>query len=447
MGIEKIGVKIFSPVAEKFVQKFGARSILQTKQPIFHGINPTLTYAPSGKTFTLPRFCTQEMKQARQMNKIAIHQAKAGDVVKTYPKATAQDLKRLTSQTIEDSYSRVEWTNPKDGKVYNLLKQGETEDGKVIVRILENEGAFIKDAELTPKKIIMIDHFGLPETSFNCLSREQQLSHGDQVRIYAMRNNPFAKYTFVNIGSFNRGKSIVPEFTSQLHPNELRGNYDYVSLSCGEDIPITQQYMLPETREIRKKTQELFTSIPSKNTRVLVAASNSGKEYKNVYLAGQVEGVGSLTSKGKISNFSSSRNSCYTQHYEQGEFKSHWIKDEQGQIIGENITGLSGCDVKFNFRKLSRSEFAKFEQLKKELQKIDDLYQKNRWEDDFEYINKLYKQKSDLECEIYTLTKGTVYRNYGLYGEPKTQNISGTSFSTPIRTAKLALNDMMEGII
>ena len=137
MGLEKVGIKIFSPVVKNFVQKTGVKSVLQTKAPIFHGINPTLTYVPSGKTFALPRFCTEEMKQARQMNKIAIRQAKAGEIVRTYPKATPQDLKRLTSETIEDSYSRVEWTNPNDGKVYNLLKQGETKDGKVIVRILD----------------------------------------------------------------------------------------------------------------------------------------------------------------------------------------------------------------------------------------------------------------------------------------------------------------------
>ena len=106
-----------------------SRSLLSKPTSIFHGINPTLTYPPTNKTFALPRFCTAEMKQAREMNKIASRQIKS-PITSNFSKATAEDLRRLTSTSIEDSYSRVQWTNPKDGKIYNLLKQGETEDGK-----------------------------------------------------------------------------------------------------------------------------------------------------------------------------------------------------------------------------------------------------------------------------------------------------------------------------
>lgn len=76
------------------------------------------------------------MKQAREMNKIASRQIKS-PITSNFSKATAEDLRRLTSTSIEDSYSRVQWTNPKDGKIYNLLKQGEREDGKILVRILD----------------------------------------------------------------------------------------------------------------------------------------------------------------------------------------------------------------------------------------------------------------------------------------------------------------------
>lgn len=60
MGLEKVRIKIFSPVVEKWVQKADVKTILRTQKPIFYGINPILTYTQSGKSFALPRFCTQE---------------------------------------------------------------------------------------------------------------------------------------------------------------------------------------------------------------------------------------------------------------------------------------------------------------------------------------------------------------------------------------------------
>ncbi len=59
----KFGKSLHSYTAS-YVKACGKRSILETKPTVFHGINPTMTYAPSGKSFALPRFCTQEMKQA-----------------------------------------------------------------------------------------------------------------------------------------------------------------------------------------------------------------------------------------------------------------------------------------------------------------------------------------------------------------------------------------------
>ena len=126
----------------RYAKACGKRSILETKPSIFHGINPTISYPSSGKVYELPRFCTQEMQQARKLNQIAIKQAKQ-PISTTFSKATADDLRRLTSETFEDSFSRVRWTNPRDGKVYYLLKQSETGDGNILVRILDHEGAFI----------------------------------------------------------------------------------------------------------------------------------------------------------------------------------------------------------------------------------------------------------------------------------------------------------------
>ena len=183
MGNNNMGLSIQKCV-KLFVGKGG--SVLRPKVQKFHGINPVLTYSKTGKSFELPRFCTEEMKTALNMNKNVIRQVKK-PLVRNYSAATPEDLKRLTSTSIEDSFSRVEWVNPKDGKVYNILKQGETNSGNVSVRILDENGGFIKDAELTPKVI------GIPDNYSDVVS-SLGLSHGVMVTTFARRNNPFAKY-------------------------------------------------------------------------------------------------------------------------------------------------------------------------------------------------------------------------------------------------------------
>ena len=80
----------------------------------------------------LPRFSSPEMVMARTLNKIAIKGTRAPKTF-TFSKATPQDLKRLTSNTIADSYSRVTWTNPKDGKIYHILKESELTNGNIAV--------------------------------------------------------------------------------------------------------------------------------------------------------------------------------------------------------------------------------------------------------------------------------------------------------------------------
>ena len=79
MGLEKIGINAAkSGVA--FLKSGYNKYLLQVKRPIFHGINPTLTYPLSGKTFNLPRFGTVEMAQARQMNKIVTREIKTASI-------------------------------------------------------------------------------------------------------------------------------------------------------------------------------------------------------------------------------------------------------------------------------------------------------------------------------------------------------------------------------
>ena len=544
MGIPKIGVTIISPVVEKWVQKAGVRSVLQAKAPSLHGINPTLTYAPTGKTFALPRFCTQEMKQAREMNKIAARQIKSQELERTYPKASPQDLKRLTSETIEDSYSRVEWTNPKDGKVYNLLKQGKTDDGKFIVRILDSEGAFIKEAELTPRKIMIYDSENTP-VDFGKFY--EKMSHGESVKRFVQRANPFADIEFINV-DHKRSKNTIfnillnlQDELKMLHQRITAGEkVDYISLSLG----LNHNIIRPDTilqksgktlSEFKTTSEDFLTSQFLRlhpNVRILQAAGNSGKDVISPDLMFKgVEGVGALDRSGKVAEFSSTRNSLLTQHYEQGVFRKTPTKyglgffdnhstdlpispefleraqsylgkkpREIGNELYQKTTELKNIARKKYKAELARvrkqlvspEEEAKLDELRTAMSQEKNALQKKIKSDEYwEYSRKLY-QRTEKALAGYENPEGIEYKRFADYAEKNglvryssfghgeyttfertpylsdfdTMNfvkdsdgnlilagitrvfpLQGTSFSTPIRTAKLALNEMMENII
>ena len=468
MGIAKVGIKIFNPVVEKLVQKTGVKSVLQTKAPIFHGINPTATYLPSGKSFALPRFCSQEMKQARQMNKIAIQQAKAGEVVRTYPKATPQDLKRLTSETIEDSYSRVEWTNPKDGKVYNLLKQGETEDGKVIVRILDEQGAFIKETEIIPKVHVLIDDTmpgkAFRQSDYFKFKEIQDMSHAELMIIGAKRNNPFEKVILFDIHSDKiHADAMFLERLSDITKKLEKGKkIDYISISRRlnkEQLVYaarTQTLNLtPEQIEDILKSKsltEMINKAKEKGTRVLIASGNEGAISKNDYLMKTgAEGVGAIQNGGKIASYSSSRSSILTQHYEQSGYPIRFTEK------GANVTGTTGTDLYINnhFIGKQQSEIKTIHQnIRDKMTELE--HEADRLSSEGLFTPQKQKELNDryiaLKKEFNYITLNTMFLEInkdGIYVFPKEilGRFGGTSLATAVRTAKLALNDMMEGVL
>ena len=441
-----------------YAKACGKRSILETKPSIFHGINPTISYPPSGKVYELPRFCTQEMQQARKLNQIAIRQIKQ-PINTSFPKATADDLRRLTSETVEDSFSRVQWTNPKDGKVYNLLKQGETADGKSLIRILDSEGGFVKEVTLKPKRIVMID-----ANTECCPFKLEDISHGDVVYKFLRRNNPFAKINIVNVtgpkkvylgyfpvGEENGidGKLLAQELkglTARIKKGELI-DYITVSIGCENKANIALQ-LLPDDKEALDALKEL-SAVSKGKTRILFSAGNDGSSMLNSYLTAEtVEGVGALGSTGKLTGFSASRNSRYTQHYEQGIFK---IKETE---CGLNITGLPGTDLPNPYNKSIQELEREWLEMKWEqsdlrnkenraIELYNSLYPDGRHIDLVERIlSNIRKKQVALEENSHNLNK--YIRSVKGYLD---REVSGTSFSTPVRTAKLALNDMMEGIL
>ena len=455
-----LSVSSLKTLTAQFVKAAGKQSILQTKPVQIHGINPSLKYETSGKYFELPRFSSVEMQQARMMNKIAIRQIKT-PVNRKYEKATVQDYKRLTSEAIKDTYSRVEWTNPKDGKTYNLIKQGMTDDGKIKVRILDAEGAFIKEAELTPKNIIILDNFQEQTRFFD-------LSHGDLVSVYARRYNPFANY--IKIQKDLTSPDLHADINAVKEAIKREGKADYISFSYSINVKGVKSHKV-KISQLPDRMQKLIKQDSSrldniKDARILCSAGNSNsqesaKNITNHLLVSQerIEGVGALSNSGKIADFSASRNSEITQHYELGEFVPRLTP------YGINVTGLKGTDIEINpklFEAYRHNPLAG-----KSVERVNNLINKIQTE-----INNLHKeavglfkqkkniseilnekQKIDKKIMMYEQRKkklldfaNQLFRIDGRY-EISPEKITGTSFSTPVRSAKLALNDMMEGIL
>lgn len=436
----------------------GKSRILEIKPFRIRGVNPKLTFLESGNEFVLPRFSSYEMKQARIMNRIS-HQQIKNPIERIYNKATKQDLKRLTSKTIEDSYSRAEQTNPKDGKVYNLLKTKEHPNGNITIRILDQDGAFIKEAVITPKTILIPDDFSEKGDLFD-------LTHGEEVLTFAKRNNPFAKYIKLPISKEERYSNKTTEIISQYL--KQNNDVDYISLSSGIEISCIHKIKSGMNTQATNSPFD-FDSFINPNQRILISAGNGRPETKghieqlaNAYLCHnqKVEGVGALNSyNGKIADYSQSTNSQLTQHYELGEFTPRLTK------YGLNITGLPGTDIPLPEKFIEK--YRKNPLLGQSIQRVQHLLttidqnithiknkqikilkeEKNIFKSLQEYL-KLEKQKiayksRKLKIQYYITQFLRIDDEYNV----AIPIISGTSFTAPIRTAKLALNDMMENII
>lgn len=472
---------------KSFCKANGVKSILQTVKQEIHGVNPTLTYPPSGMSFELLRFCSVEMKQARTMNKIAMLELRY-PINSNFAKATADDLKRLTSKTVEDSYKRVQWINPKDGEIYHLLDNGKTKDGKVIIRILDSDGAFVKEAQLKPKSIVIADTFD---------NINPEIPHGRLVEVFAKRNNPFAEYRIFNIPS--DGHNFSPnDIADVLSDAAKKISADYLTLSIGNAVKLGKRHYpyigtmkaFSDFKTDNLKLENAVSEFVKKKTRVLIGSGNNGETGINTYLTKikNTEGVGSIepavreNGRVYVSNFSSSRNSGFTQHYEVGEFKSTPVLKD-GNLIGYNFTGKPGCDIsvselskiaqefKLNLSVKSKKLIEKKESITNELEKLNTDYKnlsdKTReekrkvpfesfFEGSAEIERKYQEQASKLKNEITDLTFNKFRCDHELKSltdaavkenEIISQTYLGTSLSTPARTAKLALNDMMEGIL
>lgn len=369
----------------KFLQCLGKTSILQTRSNSFVGKNITLNYKNNGEYFCLPRFFTKEMREARMMNRFAIQDLKSKKVFSDLSKADPKDLIRLIDTSSEANLSRVQWVNPKDGKLYYLLKNGETDSGLPIVRILDENVNFVKEAVLKKRNIVVceIDIGDKGLADFN------GLSHSDLTTLFIRKHNPFVETKLCLIDKFSKSNDekilkIIDSDTAALScafgaslTYKPRGFLEKIYYKYfNKKLKINPVSMENKLAKYKSESIINFDNIP-KNVRVFISSGNNGKNSYNKYLAFKnVEGVGSLDSFGKVADYSASRNSYFTQHYELGEFPTMQVPE------GFMLTGSSAIDIPF---------------------------------------------KSDKFKELRTLC--------------------GTSFSVSIRAAKVVLNQMMEDIL
>lgn len=436
-------------------------------------------------------FSNAEGKYALRTNIYVMHNIKLRGKSK-FPEATQEDLKILTDKSFDAPSKRVKWFNPKDCQVYYLIKQGVDKNGNIQIRILNEKGKFIKNATIRPKTIVIIDKFEDYPRMFTdgefTLHQVPYIPHGEMVARYAFVNNPFANYIFADITEEAKKDNNLSHATTRLtqkyqgadevnfswacfvpiefyddfknkKPGEYAGVAKNIIREFGGEEEIKNIFAdIEETAKISQSIAELAKS----GTKVFVSSGNHGEDNFNlILLTKNVEGVGSLNNDGKVSDFVSSRKASLTRHFEQGEYKIKPTKDGVNYTSGEHTDYI--CNLSRIYR-LSGKKLKDYEITQEEFKKIMFLKKNNR-EEFYKLLSKWAEQNrvvsGKMACKLFGDNKTRDYDNlYLTLGEwvpyeldqqgilkPHYLSIQGTSFSTPIRAARHALNLSMDGII
>lgn len=432
---------------------------------------------------------TQRGDLARKMNIAALNQIKR-PYSSSYPDATPEDLKVLNDNTLEGSLKKVQWINPKDLKVYNLIKESEDDNENINIRILDKDGKFIKKANIKPPTIFILDAFGRGwQAGQYKLSDTNFLDHGYMVSRFAQKNNPFAKYLYADV---DQQGGLIASLDYAIDKIESgKGKIDALNFSFGSDVE-NQFYNVLKGKNLeeyadaineasKKGECESFSKDShdklSKNIQiaqrlkklselgveVFVSSSNYTKDYFNFFLLNtSFHGVGSLDPKGKISDFTSSTVDSLTKEFELGEYEAKEMPD------GVNYTGINGTDLEFDINKkfkLKGKELSGRVLTQEQWDELEEciktgppgasshllyLYMKSGKvlpEELYRRANQISGPKNDVEI-FYDFSNYAPYTidKDGLL-QPYFPPVSGTSFAAPTRAAKYTLNKCMEGII
>ena len=285
------------------------------------------------------RFDTPDMLFARSMNVIAKNNIYEEYSKKIPKEASDFDIFRLTSDKIEDSYNRAIWVNPKTKQPYYLLKEDELENGDIVLRILNKNGKFLKNAQVTPQEGILLDLEDGRKLKTPILDCD--ITHTDFIDILASRYNPFAKFKTIN---------IKKELAENID-NIMSGKEKIISMSYGAYVTLNDAAksgnkikkdifnILEEHYPDTLKNIQNFKKY-TKTKQILESAGNGGDKQYSAYLGYTgLQGVGGLNPIGKVDTNSASRNSLFTQHYERFNYPITTTP------YGINISGLKGTDI------------------------------------------------------------------------------------------------------
>ena len=433
---------------------------------------------------TVPYFKTPEGQTAVALNLQAIYNIKTNQ--NFTPKALEEcDREILESNKPEDCKKWTNWVDPSSGRFYTIIKKSDNPDGTKTVRILGKNGELIKECDITPKKIIIIDNpnFKIDDSLHSKTSN--LMGHGPLVKLVAERTNPIADVETLLLNDKSIEKGVVKKLQEVLKRLKHGEQIDAINLSL-ETIKIIQpeeastnrkSLSSAETTEILarasktlrfpdkhyiKKIPDLMTKINQYGTRIIISAGNAGANGHNILSAIDcTEPVGGLGTDGKIAKDSSSRN--LTTHYEQYNFPITFTED------GLRITENKGVDIPYpkHYAKLVGQKAEgniitkeKLEQLCKEIKPGDEIYIdkiKNGLlllkKDEIEIKGVLYPiyanlaDEESIKAEQYlTATPNGTLIPLSYLLSPVTE-ISGTSLAAPKRAAKLMLNDAIQEIL
>ncbi len=396
-------------------------------------------------------FCTKEGKIARALNKTATYRDPllAGNrepLEGYFPAASSEDLKLLLSAAPEDILKKCTYTNPKDLKDYHILLKQRNNNGTLTVRILDSDGAFVKEGKIKPKKVIVLDDFRHKTTGMT-YNEKQKIPHGEVVKHLIIRSNPFNDYEFIDVSKSSKTISAASMLKKILERIEAGEKIDAISCSFAKEFTyenledmmgitlknksmVEQKKLLQQTieqyKELKdmKKEFELFEKLKAKGVKIFFGSGNGTKTINGEFtetlnynlITNATEGVGALNHEGKIAHYSSSRKSIFTPHYESGNL---CIEYRDG---GFNISGGAGIDIPYTKTVAS---------LYKRIKKLDPNSPKIKETDGVNFYQGIPLKINTMFNEV---TPETIIRN-------------GTSWATPRRTAEYTKYLMLKDII
>ena len=405
---------------------------------------------------------TEDELTAIKMNKSAIQMIKNG-VDTHFPDATLQDLFILKN----DEIRKYLYQNPNSGNLYHLINKGKDINGHVSLRVLDSRGSFVKELSVKPKKIAVIDNY------YNQPSNIEQIPHGEMVEKYLLANNPC-----IEIARYNCGDEGTPHFKIAdvltawediVEKSKGDKKFDYLNCSflvnknihdyCGSNLDYKMgterakaiienaKNNLDDSYAYSYKLSSFVKDLFENNVRVIQSAGNYGPESFGLDVVfAKTEGVGMLGTDGKILKKSSSRFLGGAKHYELGEF---WPVARQKGI---NITNTTGIDIPFSKDFINIIKTKSYTEILAKQSEIE--FCKSIRTIPKELSSKVFKIED--RCSIYGVrmpftSDKNVYSYKGMLFSENTSEIFlftkrfiGSSYSAPIRTAKLALNDSLQ---